>query len=324
MKHQHGDAALGRRGILSGGAVVSLTALGLQATAPGALAQEVIQHSAGTGVPRLKLPANACDSHMHFYHTRYPLTANVLRPSPDATIEEYRKLQRRNGSSRTVVVTPSAYGTDNSASLDGMAALGADSRGVAVVIPSVTDAELQRLHGLGVRGIRFNLATPGTTTWDMVAPLSQRVAALGWHTQMHMTADQIVAVAAQWPTLAAPVVFDHMGRIPKAAGTGHPAFRVLAEGLARGKTWIKLSGSYMDTASGPPSYADSVALGRAFAAASPERMVWGSDWPHPTQAVGDKPDDAVLVDLMAEMVPDEKARHLVFVDNPARLYDFPL
>lgn len=287
-------------------------------------AQEAIQHSTGTALPKLKLPADACDCHMHFYHSRYPLTANVLRPSPDATVEEYRKLQKRNGSTRTVVVTPSAYGTDNSATLDGMAALGADkSRGVAVVIPSVSDGELARLHGLGVRGVRFNLATPGTTTIEMVEPLAARLAPLGWHLQFHMTAEQIIAASDLWAKLTIPVVFDHMGRIPRAAGPSHPAYKVLSDGLARGNTWIKLSGFYMESTSGAPTYSDSALLAKAFAETAPERVVWGSDWPHPTEKADNKPDDALLLDALGGAVTSDAARKLLFVDNPARLYDWP-
>jgi predicted TIM-barrel fold metal-dependent hydrolase len=317
------QSKIDRRGLLRAGVGMAAIAGAATLPAPAARAQEKIAHSAATQAPTTKLPALACDSHMHFYHSRYPLTANVLRPSPDATIEEYRKLQARNGTVRTVVVTPSAYGTDNSASADGMAALGANARGVAVVVPSVADAELARLHALGFRGVRFNLATPGTTTIDMVPALAARLAPLGWHLQFHIRPEQIVASQALWPTLDIPVVFDHMGRIPRTGGTDHPAFKILSEGLARGKTWIKLSGAYMDTTSGPPGYADSVALAKAFVAIAPERMVWGSDWPHPTESVEHKPDDSRLVDLMGEVAPDAARLKLIFVDNPARLYDFP-
>jgi D-galactarolactone isomerase len=313
------DRSMNRRTALT----LGVGAMAAATSTPPARAQEAIMHSAGTDLPTLKLPANATDCHMHFYHTRYPLTANVLRPSPDAVPEEYRKLQARNGTTRTVVVTPSAYGADNSASLDGVAALGANARCVAVVLPDVTDVELKRLHGLGVRGIRFNLATPGTTTVDMVAPLAARIAGLGWHMQFHMKPEQIIAAEALWPTLAVPVVFDHMGRLPRTGGTEHPAFKILAAGLARGKTYIKLSGAYMDTTSGAPTYADSIALAKALFAAAPERMVWGSDWPHPTEKAENKPNDATLVNIMADVLPDDKARKLVFVDNPATLYDFP-
>ena len=317
------NQTLNRRSLLRTGAGIAASSVtGMMRCSPAG-AQDAITHSAGTAPPKLKLPARACDCHMHLYHSRYPLAGTVLRPSPDATVEEYRKLQARNGTMRTVVVTPSAYGTDNSASADGMAALGANARGVAVVIPTVTDAELTRLHGLGFRGVRFNLATPGTTTIDMVGPLGARLAPLGWHLQFHMKPEQIVAAGSLWPTLDIPVVFDHMGRIPRTGGTSHPAFKIISEGLARGKTWVKLSGAYMDTTSGSPTFADSVELAKAFAAAAPERVIWGSDWPHPTETAEHKPDDSRLVDLMAEVAPDEKMRQVIFVANPARLYGFP-
>jgi predicted TIM-barrel fold metal-dependent hydrolase len=158
------------------------------------------------------------------------------------------------------------------------------------------------------------------TTLNMIEPLSRRVADLGWHVQIHMRADQIAAAADLWERLPSTIVFDHMGRLPQPVGLAHPAFAIIRRLIDDGRTWVKLSGAYLDTKIGSPTYADATAVARAFAAAAPERMVWGSDWPHPTEK--DKPDDAVLLDLLADWVPDAATRHRVLVTNPQTLYDF--
>jgi predicted TIM-barrel fold metal-dependent hydrolase len=220
------------------------------------------------------------------------------------------------------LVTPSTYGTDNSCTLDAMAKLGATARGVAVANTSVADAELKRLNDLGIRGIRFNLVQSGATTIDMLEPLSKRVNDLGWHVQIHMLGGQIVETADLLQRLPSPIVFDHMARVPEPAGVDHPAFALVMKLIEKGRTWVKLSGAYADTRTGPPTYADVSKVAQAYVKASPERMVWGSDWPHPAQKADAKPDDAVLFDLLADWAPDETMRNRILVDNPAALYRF--
>src|SRR3954454_12425103 len=282
-------------------------------------AQQVLW-SSGTEPAKIKMPADACDCHHHVYDGKFPIAPTATLKPGDAKAADYKLLQKRIGTTRSVVVQPSTYGTDNSCTLDGMAQLGATSRGVAVVDSSVTDAELKRLHGLGIRGIRFNLVQAGATTVDMLVPLSKRVNELGWHVQIHMLGDQIVGIEPILNRLPSPIVFDHMGRIPKDAGAAHPAYAVIGRLIDKGRTWVKLSGAYMDTKVGPPTYADSTKLAQAFAKAAPQRMVWASDWPHPTEK--DKPDDAVLFDLLTEWVPDQATRNRILVDNPVALYGF--
>jgi D-galactarolactone isomerase len=150
------------------------------------------------------------------------------------------------------VVTPSTYRTDNSCTLDAMAKLGATARGVAVVDTTVTDAELKRLNDLGVRGIRFNLVQSGTTTIDMLEPLSKRVNDLGWHVQIHMLGDEIVETADLLQRPPSPIVFDHVARIPEPAGVDHPAFALVLKLVDKGRAWVKLSGAYRDNQDGPP------------------------------------------------------------------------
>jgi predicted TIM-barrel fold metal-dependent hydrolase len=259
---------------------------------------------------------------MHIYDARFPADPGAtLRPA-DASVDDYRLLQKRIGTTRNVVVTPSTYGTDNRVTLDAIAKFGSTARGIAVVNASVTDAELKRLADLGVRGIRFNLVQAGATTVEMIEPLSTRVNALGWHVQIHMLADQIVKIEDLLHKLASPIVFDHMGRIPEPAGTDHPGFVVIRKLIDEGRTWVKLSGAYMDTKVGPPSYADTSKVAQAYVRAAPERLVWGSDWPHPTEKADAKPNDAVLFDLLAEWAPNEATRHRILVENPAILYGF--
>jgi D-galactarolactone isomerase len=278
-----------------------------------------VPNSSGTAGPKLPTPANACDCHIHIYDgARFPPPRPGARMQPDAAVADYRLLQQRTGTSRTVVVQPAAYVTDNEVTLDALAQLGTAARGVAVVHPDVTDAELKRLADGGVCGIRFTQFDPKTaaTTRNMIEPLAKRVEPLGWHVQIHLHSDQIVDAAGMLQRLPGTVVFDHLGRL--AGGVNDPAIGVIRKMLDRGRAWMKLSGAYMFGA--PQAYAEALPIARAYIAAAPERMVWGSDWPHPTEA--EKPDDAVLLDLVAEWAGDEATRKRILVDNPAELYGF--
>jgi predicted TIM-barrel fold metal-dependent hydrolase len=278
--------------------------------------------SSGTEPPKLKAPPNACDCHMHIYDSRFPFAPNAKLKPPNATAADYRLLQKRIGTTRNVVVTPSSYGADNSCTLDAIAELGGTARGVAVVDAGVTDAELKRLDSFGIRGIRFNLVIAGGPSIDMLEPLSKRVNDLGWHVQIQMFGDEIIEAADLLQRLPSPIVFDHMGRIPEPAGVDHPAFAFVLKLVDRGRTWVKLSSAYQDSKSGPPAYGDVSKVAQAYVNAAPERMIWGSDWPHPTEKADAKPDDAILFDLMGDWAPQEAVRNRILVGNPAALYRF--
>ena len=310
---------IARRTLLKGASLVAMSAAVSGVSVRESAAQQV-PFSSGTEAPRLKAPANACDCHMHIYDARFPVAPNATLRPPDALVPDYKLLQKRIGTTRNVVVTPSTYGTDNSATLDGMAKIGPTARGVAVVDTSVTDAELKRLHGLGVRGIRFNLVQAGATTVEMLEPLSRRVNELGWHIQINLRPELLVQIEDVLQRAASPLVFDHLAHIPRDVGVEHPAFKTMRKLIDRGQTWVKLSGAYQDTKVGAPTYADAVPIAQAYVKAAPERMVWGSDWPHPTEK--DKPDDAVLFDLLAQWVPDAPTRNRILVQNPEALYGF--
>ncbi len=294
------------------------------AAAAGSEAQaQRVAWSAGTAPPKTKAPPNATDCHHHIYSSHFKIDPNSkLRPG-DASVADYRLLQKRIGTSRNVIVQPSTYGIYNDGLIEALGECGPTARGVAVVNTSVTDDELKRLNAAGVRGVRFNLATPGgATNMEMLEPVAKRVTPLGWHIQFNMSADTALAARDVLNRLPCPIVFDHLAHMPEPAGISHPAFAVVVDLLQKGKAWLKLSGAYADTKIGPPSYADSTAVAQAYVKAAPERLVWGSDWPHPTEQSKTLPDDALLFDLLAQWAPDEKVRNRILVDNPAKLYGF--
>jgi len=200
--------------------------------------------------------------------------------------------------------------------------MGSSARGIAVVHPTVTDAELRTYANAGIRGLRFTQFDPrtATTTIDMIEPLARRIVGLGWHIQVHMRGDQIAAAADLWRRIPCPMVFDHMGRLAPAEGLDDPAFGIIRALVDKGNTWVKLSGAYLNTRVGPPTYADVTKVAQAWVKAAPQRLVWGSDWPHPTEQ--EKPDDAALFDLLSEWAPDEPTRRRILVDNPQALYGF--
>jgi D-galactarolactone isomerase len=309
-----------RRRLMKTAGAMALAAAAGAVRSEQAFAQQV-PWSSGTESPKLKAPASACDCHMHIYDAKYPADPKATLKPADALVADYKLLQKRIGTSRNVVVTPSTYGTDNRVTLDAIAQIGPTARGVAVVDATVTDAELKRLNGLGIRGIRFNLVQAGATTAEMIEPLSRRVNALGWHIQIHMKGEQIAGIEDLLLRVPSPIVFDHLGRLAQPNALDNPGFKTISKLIDKGRTWVKLSGAYQDAKVGPPTYSDTVAVARAYIKAAPERMVWASDWPHPTEK--DKPDDAVLFDLLAEWAPDEAMRTRILVQNPATLYGFP-
>ena len=283
-----------------------------------------IPNTKGTNAPQLHVPKHACDSHMHIYDAKFPQASDAAALASLATVDEYKLLQKRLGTTRTVVVTPRNYYTDNRVTLDAIQRLGADNtRGVAVLRDDVTDQTLQELHDGGVRGIRFSLYTPANAaaTFEMVEPLSHRVKELGWHVQLHWTADQYAAHEAMVMRLPSTIVIDHMGRLPQPAGIAHPAHAMIKKLLDQGKTWLKLSGPYLDTQVGAAGhYQDIDAVAKSWIEARADRLVWGSDWPHPTEK--DKPDDAALLDLLGRWTQDQTTIQKILVDNPSQLYGF--
>jgi D-galactarolactone isomerase len=273
------------------------------------------------GRPQLKAPPGACDTHMHIYDHRYPKAATARIDPPDAPIADYLAMRARLGIERTVVVQPSTYGKDNRCTLEAMGAIGPSARGVVVLDESVTDDELTRLTKLGVRGVRFFMFPGGPLPWDILETMAARIAPFGWHIVFQTNGRELADRAALLHKLAAPVVIDHVGKFIEPVEPDHPGFRALLRLLDNGRTWIKLAAPYETSMRGPPYYDDVGRLAKILAKTAPDRTLWACNWPHPM--AGERtPQDAWMLDMLLNWVPDDAARAKVLVDNPAKLYGF--
>ncbi len=274
-----------------------------------------------TTTPKLKAPPGTCDTHMHIYAPGYPVRPKVAQP-PAAPVSEYKKLCERLGITRTIFVQPNAYGADNSCLLAAMKEYGPSARGVAVVTPEVSDAEIERLTKAGIRAVRFMLLSGGYLTSDVFDTLTARVHELGWHVNLQVDGRTFAAREAQLRKLKGDLVIDHVGKFLEPVATDHPSFRALLRLVESGRTWVKLSAPYEVSKVGRPLYSDVGALAKALVKAAPDRMLWASNWPHPSATDANRPDDAELLDLLLDWAPDDAARRKILVDNPARLYGF--
>lgn len=277
--------------------------------------------STGAQAPTFRLPEGAVDCHMHIYDDRFPSAPGTQLRPPNASVVQYRALQKRLGVHRNVCVTPSTYGTDNRCLLDALAQFGVNARGVAVVDTSVSDADLAQMNQAGVRAIRLNLSYPGATTVDMLAPLAARIAPLGWHIELVVQGVKLPALEKNLSALPCALVLDHIAHIPQPEGLDSEAMKTARRLVERGNTWVTLSGPYVDTKRGAPAYEDVASVAKAFIQMAPERILWGTDWPHPTEK-STKPDDAALLDVIASWIERADWQQMIFAGNPARLYGF--
>lgn len=274
--------------------------------------------------PRLTLPRGACDAHFHIFgpRARFPYAPGRPYTPADAPKEALFALHEFLGIDRGVIVHTAAHGTDNAATADALATRGGAYRGIALVPVDITDAELKRLDAAGFRGARFHYMQHlghSTPIADVIA-FGARLADIGWHLQIHMATERIGELSAAIKTSPVPVVIDHMGRIDAAPGLAQPAFLHLLRLMDDPKVWVKVSGCDRASRQGPP-YADAVPFARRLVAEFGDRVLWGTDWPHPNHQ-GPIPDDGGLVDLIAEIAPTQAARQALLVDNPQRLYGF--
>ncbi len=285
-------------------------------------------HDPNPRKPRLAMPPLACDAHAHVCGpaARYPYAAARIYTPPDALPSQYRHLLDTLGVARCVLVQPSVYGADNAAMLDALAADPARQRAVAVLAPEVTNAELERMHALGVRGARCNIVDikqgKGQLPLDMLRALAAKIRPFGWHLEFLMHVDEFPDLDRLLDGFPVDVVFGHLGYMKPGLGPETPGFQSLLRLLRSGRAWVKLTGPYRISSGGMP-YADMLPLAHALVAAAPERILWGTDWPHVT-VKGAMPNDGDLCDLLADWVPDAAARKRVLVDNPAKLYDFAM
>jgi len=282
------------------------------------------------------VPANACDCHTHIFGDpqKFPLFSGRVYTPETASPEEMAALHHALHIKRVVIVTPSVYGTDNSATLYGMKERGANARGVAVINDQTPDGDLDKMGKAGVRGIRLNLATGGTNDPAVARQRFQaalpRMAKQGWHIQIYTNLAVIAAIKDSVLASPVPVVFDHFGGAKAALGTAQPGFADLLDLLRSGKAYVKISGAYR-ASSQAPDYPDVAPLAKALIAANAARIVWGTDWPHPNSDSGKPPtevaplfqiDDGRLMNQLPVWAPDPAIRKRILVDNPARLYKF--
>lgn len=266
-------------------------------------------------------PAGACDCHAHVFAPASRLVPERVYTPPPAPFAGYRRVLATLGIDRAVIVQPSVYGSDNRATLAAVAAGGDAFRAVVVVDQSTSRHALRDMHERGARGARINAMYAGAHSLHDLPGLAHILADLGWHLQLLMDVSQLDDLANLFRDLPVPVVFDHMGHVPAARGTGDPGFQALLRLMAEGRAWAKLSGSYRTTAESHPPYGDVAPFARALVAANPDQCVWASDWPHPHIPVT-MPNDGALLDMLQDWVPDPDARNRILVDNPARLYGF--
>ncbi len=274
--------------------------------------------------PRLEAPPGACDTHAHILgpYDRFPLNEDRSYTAPEAPLEDFLVVMETLGVERAVIVHGSAHGTMLGATEDALLRMAGHARGIAVVEPGITDRELERLNEVGFRGLRFTTLLRGGAGVENIAPMAERLRPLGWHVQLfvHGPTD----LAGLIPTLAdlpVDLVVDHMGHFTPSDGVDHPAFGALLDLVHGGRCWVKLSGAYRKTESGPP-FDDMTPFAQALIEARPDRMVWATDWPHVMLTDRAMPDDATSLDWALSWGVDDGTMRAILADNPAELYGF--
>ena len=290
----------------------------------------------GTPV-KFSVPKDACDCHTHIFGDpqRFPYAASrVYTPEP-ATIDEMRNLHRFLRTDRVVIVHPSVYGTDNSCTLDAIKQLAPNARAIAVIDDKTPDSALDEMHRAGVRGIRINLETlgqsdPAAARQRLQTAIDRIKARTSWHLEVYTRLSVIEAMADIVALAPVPIVFDHFGGAKAALGTQQPGFDTLVKLVQGGNAYVKISAAYRSSTQAP-DYPDVAPLAKALIAANPQRILWGTDWPHPSQVPGRPPaeisplfqiDDGRLFNQFALWAPGRSQRKTILVDNPAKLYDF--
>jgi 2-pyrone-4,6-dicarboxylate lactonase len=285
-----------------------------------------------TRKPVFTPPADSCDAHFHVFGPpeAFPFVSTHEYTPPAAPLEHYLKMTAIIGIERGVVVQPSVHGLDNRATLDPIARLGGRFRGVARIHDRTSKSELQRLHAGGIRGVRFNLLDRprGNVKLDVLDRCVEHIAEFGWSVDLHIDRKNLLAQEKRIRSMPLPVVIDHIARVQPTEGLNQPAFELLLDLLKAKHIWVKVSGADKICDTPVHSYfglpfVEVIPFARALIAAAPNRIIWGTDWPHSNNfAPGRTPNDGDLVDLLASFAPDETVRKKILVDNPAALYGF--
>ena len=277
--------------------------------------------------PKLTLPKFACDTHTHILGpiAKYAYSPARVYTPPDCLLSEYQKMLATLGVERAVLVQPSVYGSDNTVMLEAMCVGGSAFRGVAVVDDDIADTELAKLNAAGVRGVRVNIVDvkdrkPGTLPMAELTALAKRIAPMGWHMEFLMHCDEFPDMDRTFADFPVDIVLGHLGYMKCDKGVNDPGFQALLRLMKMGKAWVKFTGPYRISTQAMP-HADTNAYAHALVQANPQRMLWGSDWPH-VMVKNAMPNDGDLCDLLSSWIPDAATREQVLVKNPATLYGF--
>jgi predicted TIM-barrel fold metal-dependent hydrolase len=277
-----------------------------------------------TRTPDLDIPPLACDAHCHVFGpaAKFPFDPNRSYTPPDASVEDFRRLQSILGFERAVIVQATCHGTDNAAMLDAIASSGGRYRGIAMVDETFTDKDFRNLHDGGVRGVRMSFARhlAGPPDFTKVKRTADMIRPMGWHLVLYLEAEDVVENSSELTALGVPIVIDHMARVKPADGVEQKAFQLLLRFVRDQGFWVKVSGAERLSVTSAPFH-DLVPFAQALIEAAPDRILWGTDWPHPN-IEGVMPNDGDLVDLLGLYAPDAEMRRRILVDNPARLYGF--
>lgn len=278
-----------------------------------------------TRIPTFKAPPNSCDAHCHVFGpaAEFPYHPTSTYEPPDASKFKLRELHDKIGIERAVIVQASCHGPDNRAMLDAIAWSGGKWRGVCIANHTFTDAQFEALHEGGVRGVRFNFVAHlgGAPNLEHMKNVVERVKPLGWHLVIHVNAEDIIEYESFFNQFEGlPIVVDHMGRVPTHLGVEQPAFKILQDFVQRDNWWVKICGSERISTAGPPFY-DAIPYAQALIKLAPDRVLWGTDFPHPN-IKKHMPNDGDLLDLVPLFTDDPVQQHKLLVDNPARLYGF--
>ena len=278
--------------------------------------------------PKFSMPAGACDTHAHIFGpaSRYPWNPARGYTPPDALPEAYERLHQVLGVARGVLTQPSVYGTDNRCMLDYVSRNLDRMRAVVSIEPSITDREIENLHAAGARGIRVNIADKGGNPFASFADvgrMADRIKALRWHIEFLLHVHEMDEHFADIKRLPVAVAIGHLGYMPTALGAGHPKYQAFLDWVREGRCWVKLTASYRITSLQRTPYVDVAPLAKALIECRPDRIVWGTDWPHPICPIP-MPNDGDLLDQLADWIPDTKQRRRVLVENAGELYDFGL
>ena len=277
------------------------------------------------GRPKLVAPAGATDCHAHVFgpERKYAYSPARGYTPPDASLEAFLEVHKALGIDRAVLTQPSVYGTDNSAMLDAMARHPGRILGVAAVNAGVTDEELEDLNAKGVRGVRVNLADKGGNPFDSMADVrrfSERLQPLGWHLELLIHVNDFPDLKQTFTDYPVDIVVGHLGYMKSPDTIDHPGFQEFLDLVRGGNCWVKLTGSYRITGAEQPPYPDVISVAQALIEANPERMIWGTDWPHPSHYRG-MPSDAYLLDQLLDWT-DAATIRKILVDNPEKLFGF--